>query len=74
MKIWLDDIRKPPDESWTWIKDATQAFSIIMLKNKDIEHVSFDHDLGENSPSGYWLAEQLEVWIHADYALLNSEN
>lgn len=49
MKIWLDDVRRPPDESWTWAKnvsDAKTAVSYAMASGRVIEEMSLDHDLG----------------------------
>ncbi len=45
MKLWLDDVRPPPDGTWAWVKnveDAKQAFLI----NSNITEASLDHDLG----------------------------
>jgi len=46
MKLWLDDIRKPPDDSWAWVTSATAA--IEMLKSGDVTEASLDHDLEFN--------------------------
>lgn len=49
MKIWLDDIREPPDPSWEWAKNA-DAFSAIFYGNLPVvTEISFDHDLGDTS-------------------------
>ena len=44
MKIFLDDIRTPPDDSWTLIKSA--EMTIKLLKLGVVEELSLDHDLG----------------------------
>jgi hypothetical protein len=54
MKIWVDDIRTPPDPTWRWCKSSMQT--IITLTNykilvsqgraQNIEVMSLDHDLG----------------------------
>lgn len=46
MKIWHDDIRKPPDDSWVWCRTNEDAFQYILECFNDIEEVSLDHDLG----------------------------
>lgn len=46
MKIWLDDVRTPPDNTWTWCKTAYEAIGKLISNSDKIEHVSFDHDLG----------------------------
>src|ERR1700677_5155588 len=43
-KLWLDDTRHPPDESWDWAKDASEAKKLT--KDNDYDHMSLDHDLG----------------------------
>lgn len=56
MKIWVDDIRTPPDDTWRWVKTSDEA--ILLLSNhlklvvdydldvEVIEIMSLDHDLG----------------------------
>ena len=44
MKLWIDDTRMPPDDSWLWAK--TYESAIGFLGTCPIEDVSFDHDLG----------------------------
>ena len=64
MKIWLDDLRSPPDASWTWVKSVAEA--IGLMQSGQVEHASLDHDLGMDPtgvevPAGrrlvYWMAE-----------------
>jgi hypothetical protein len=63
MKLWLDDLRTPRDESWTWVKTVEEA--IALMESGEVEEASLDHDLGEDTPEGrtlvYWMAEH-EVW------------
>lgn len=62
MKLWLDDERPPPDDTWTWVKNAGQFVqSLMRLKlsydaagniaggeyTDKYEIISFDHDLGK---------------------------
>ena len=47
MKLWLDDVRTPPDE--TWLKARTVDAAIAMMKTGRMSEASLDHDLtGEN--------------------------
>jgi len=62
MKIWLDDIRKPPDESWTWVSTAEKAWALIL--KEEIESISFDHDLGDGKLTGYDLAKTIEEYSY----------
>jgi len=50
MKVWLDDLRPTPDDTWTAV--TTPAAAIALLKSGKVEVISFDHDLGyEGEPS-----------------------
>jgi hypothetical protein len=44
MKLWHDDIRRPPDETWTWARTNDEAK--LLLLNHEVEEASLDHDLG----------------------------
>ena len=68
VKLWLDDIRTPPDESWTWVR--TVADAILLMKAGGVCEASLDHDLGVGDdghelPQGrtlvYWMAEN-DTW------------
>jgi hypothetical protein len=62
MKLWLDDLRTPP-EGWTWAKTVEEA--IPHLKTGEVTEASLDHDLGEGIDEGYalvlWMAEH-DTW------------
>lgn len=63
MKIWLDDIRPAP-ENWIWIKTAHEAFEFTHKNWDQIEEISLDHDLGEESAgTGYSFLCGIEVAI-----------
>jgi hypothetical protein len=68
MKVWLDDIRTPPDASWTWVR--TVADAIQQMETGEVSQASLDHDLGQDDdgrelPEGrtlvYWMAEH-DCW------------
>lgn len=78
MKLWLDDIREPPGEwvdidtardseedldCWVWVKTSFDA--LVALNRIKISECSFDHDLGEDTTSGYdvvkYMAEN-DIW------------
>lgn len=69
MKIWLDDLREPPDSSWIWRKDVMGCLRLIKTLlaapkgDQEILTIDFDHDLGEDL-TGYTVACWLEE--HAD--------
>lgn len=59
VKLWLDDIRVPPDESWRWAKTFEEAQSA--LATGEVVAASFDNDLGEAEPEG----RRLVLWMCA---------
>ncbi len=64
MKVYLDDERATPDETWT--RTYTVAETIELLETGQVEYLSLDNDLGENQLEGFrvldWLEEQ--VYLH----------
>lgn len=49
MKLWHDDIRKPPDESWVWARTNREAIMALLMawgEHVEVEACSLDHDLG----------------------------
>lgn len=44
MKLWFDDIRRPPDDTWFWARTIEDAKLIV--NSHDIQEASLDHDLG----------------------------
>jgi len=49
MKIWLDDLRHPPDDSWIWVKSVDSAVCVWIAGlsvGGSVEIASLDHDLG----------------------------
>lgn len=41
--LWLDDVRLPPTDKWTWVKTAAEAIEV--LKTQRVRFASLDHDL-----------------------------
>lgn len=61
MKVFLDDIRKPP-AGWKLVKWPDEA--IKLLKTGKVKEISLDHDLGDDERgTGYdvvlWIEEQV---------------
>lgn len=66
MKIWIDDVRTPPEDVWQWAKTYSDGIALIdyaVLHGLQIDTISFDHDLGEEK-TGYDIALYLaeKVW------------
>lgn len=45
MKIYVDDIREVPDESWTLCRNITEAIRCIAFFGDEITEISLDHDI-----------------------------
>jgi hypothetical protein len=63
IKLWLDDVRKPPDDSWHWVRTAEEA--VAWLRQDVVSCASLDHDLdllnlGGEPKTGYDVACWLE--------------
>jgi hypothetical protein len=43
-RLWHDDIRRPPDDSWRWARTNAEAMEI--LRAGGVTEISIDHDLG----------------------------
>jgi hypothetical protein len=75
VRIWVDDIRIPPDNTWVWFKTSKQVINnLIYAKtfNRMIYQMSLDHDLGGNDttrPIVLWMCENdfwpVEVVVHS---------
>jgi hypothetical protein len=63
VKLWLDDLRTPPDETWAWVKTVDDA--IALMQSHEVAQASLDHDLGDDIPEGrklvLWMAEH-QIW------------
>lgn len=50
MKLWVDDIRNAPDESWTVARTVLSA--IRAISRYDFEEISLDHDISHQVQVG----------------------
>lgn len=66
LKLWIDDIRNPPDETWEWVTTSDAAIAVLKLFASEglnwveREAISFDHDLGGDDtsrPVVLWMIE-----------------
>lgn len=46
MKLWHDDIRRPPDNSWVWARTNLDVIRIMLANADPCEEISLDHDMG----------------------------
>ncbi len=61
MKLWIDDFREPPDDSWVWAKTVLDAF--LEWEYNIVEEVAFDYDLGHGETS-LIFAKFIEALAH----------
>jgi hypothetical protein len=62
MRIYVDDIREAPEG---WLLADCAGIALHFLQNLDVEAISLDHDLGEDSLTGYDIAKkmvELSLW------------
>lgn len=45
-KLWVDDIRRPPDDTWLWAR--TNDIAREALRIGGIKEASLDHDMGHH--------------------------
>lgn len=64
MKVYLDDLRDPP-EGWVLTKTAPET--IALLAAGGVTHLSLDHDLGEEP--GVGTGYDVLTWIEEQVAL-----
>ena len=65
IKIWLDDVRDAPDDSWTIARTYDECVNILMFTLDCVSDISLDHDLGEEK-TGYDIAKLIEELVQ-DY-------
>lgn len=44
VRLWHDDVRRPPGGSWTWARTNEAARAVLTAR--DVVEISMDHDLG----------------------------
>lgn len=70
--LFLDDVRNPPKDGMPYVvaRDVATAKTILVQNWDRINSISFDHDLGDNVPSGYDLA----TWIEEEIVMHKRSN
>lgn len=69
-KLFLDDIRSPPDDSWTVVR-SFQEFRNYILNNKMPDLISFDHDLGADDDGPLPTGMDCAKWLVKEGFLIN---
>jgi Cyclic-phosphate processing Receiver domain len=72
MKLWLDDLRAPPDDSWHWCTSNWGAKAVLEHYASEVTAMSLDNDLGEGQEEGrrlvLWMAEN-NIWPSGDITI-----
>lgn len=61
MKVYLDDRRMPPDDSWILVMTVENA--IALLKTGEVTEISLDHDLGDLTHVPEQTGYDVLTWI-----------
>ena len=76
IKLWIDDIRTPPDETWDWVTTSDAAIAFMKMWKDDglssyytFDEVSFDHDLGGDDTS-----RAVVIWMIENNVRFNKYN
>ena len=70
MRLWLDDLRPMPLDYDIHCRTAEAA--VLILETDEIDHISFDHDLGTNGGTGYDVAILIESYAASGIKLVES--
>ena len=82
MKLWIDDFRDAPDDSWTEVRKVEEAIRLAAHFSWDV--ISIDHDI-ENRPDdetfkpvAYFIGQKAEFWRqfnkHVPKVIVHSDN
>ena len=56
MKLWIDDMRQPPDDNWIWATSVNEAIPAIYHYERNILDdtilIDLDHDAGDKVSFG----------------------
>lgn len=63
VKIFIDDVRHAPDETWVVAKTPDEAIDKINDNKGNIEAISFDHDLGEDENGKSLTTREIILWM-----------
>lgn len=74
MRLFLDDERDPPNDGKLWrVARSAQEGYFLLGRFGPASFISFDHDLGENTPTGYQFAKALCELDHAGASVFDDD-
>ena len=69
LKLWIDDVRRPPSTDWIWIKTVKMAKSVIWYYEHQYQDdtitIDLDHDAGDFTKDGGDYIEILN-WLERE--------
>lgn len=72
MKLYVDDIREPPDSSWVIARSGHMGCVLVHLLRDHLVEVSLDNDMGEGQIEGCEVLNRIEE-MHFNGLLPNLE-
>lgn len=68
MKLWVDDVRRPPSDNWIWVQTVNQAKSAIWYYEHQYQDdeiiIDLDHDAGEYNIFGDYI--EILNWLERE--------
>lgn len=61
-KLYLDDVRDPPEPGWTVVRSSIMAVVKCVQRKELPVMMSLDHDLGEDDNTMRFLKELYVMW------------
>lgn len=52
MKLWIDDIRTPPDDTWHICRTVLSAIRALHAFKGNVTHINLDHDISHQIVMG----------------------
>jgi len=79
MRLWLDDIRNPQNNTGEWVICRSSVEAIKFVAENELPfQMSLDHDLGENDTAMifvHWLIEHcIDLDVDLPYYCVHSAN
>lgn len=62
IKMYIDDVRCPPDDDWILVRSSDEAVAWV-TQNGMPDFISFDHDLGGEDTTMVFLKKIVELGL-----------
>ena len=70
MKLWIDDMRRPPSDEWLWARSVDQAVVAIKMYESnmwdDTITIDLDHDAGDYAKDGGGDYIEILNWLERE--------